>query len=90
VRSADGTVTKFDAGPAETDPSSINPSGEITGLNLLDRIGNLQGFVRTPEGTITTFDAGSNLTVPLGINPSGEIIGYYQDARGIHSFLRKP
>ena len=42
VRAADGTITTFDAAPGGTQPTSINPSGEIAGT------AGGHGFVRKP------------------------------------------
>jgi hypothetical protein len=96
VRAADGTITKFDVPGAAyaTSPTSINPSGVITG-DYFDASGVARGFVRAKGGTITTFDVaapffGDN-TFPESINPSGAIAGWYSDERGTyHGFLREP
>ena len=56
-----------------TFPSSINPSGAITGVYLDASLAN-HGFLRTADGTFTLFDApDSLLTVPVSINPAGAI-----------------
>jgi len=81
-------IITFDATPdARTTPTSINPSGMITG-NYSDAKGLLHGFLRDRDGTITTFDAGPNGTFATSINPGGEIAGYYSDASGTHGFVR--
>jgi hypothetical protein len=85
-------IITFDAAPdARTYPTSINPSGMITG-NYFDAKGLLHGFVRDRDGTITTFDgpgAGLFGTTPTGINLRGEITGYFYDASNVaHGFLR--
>jgi len=70
VRSADGTMTSFDAsgagtGPGEgTEPWSINPTGDITGW-YTDATGFTHGFLRTANGSFTTFD------VPGAAKPAG-------------------
>ena len=85
MRDKDGTITSFDADPKNLhgiSPTSINPSGEITGSffavggphGLLSH-----GFVRATDGTITIFDADPPVfgTYSQSINPSGEITGYF-------------
>jgi hypothetical protein len=81
VRSPDGVWTSFDAvGSADTEPVSINPAGEISGVysdaNQLEH-----GFLREPDGAITSFDVpdSSAGTFVTGMTPSGEITGYYDD-----------
>ena len=50
------TFTTFDVpGAVATSPSSINPSGEITGIYSDARF-KQHGFVRIPDGSFTTFD----------------------------------
>ena len=83
VRSPDGSITPFDAGPnLGTIPLSINAGGAITGAY------SNEGFVRAPGGAITTFSVGI-VTVPTSINQQGEITGMYEDASfACHGFLR--
>jgi hypothetical protein len=69
-----------------TDPTSINPTGEITG-DYVAAIGGQHGFLRARDGTFTTFDPpDATLTSPASINPAGEITGYYYN--GLHGFVR--
>src|SRR5439155_26413134 len=75
-----------------TFPTSINPTGEITGRYFGTngiRTAN-HGFVRDRRGTITSFDPpGSLATFATSINPAGEITGYYRDSTGTaHGFVR--
>ena len=81
--------TSFDVpGSTETNPTSINPAGEITGWYFAGSF-IPHGFVRDGRGTITTFDVpGSTSTSPTSINPAGEITGWYFDSTGKHGFVR--
>jgi len=100
VRARHGSITKFDAPGAGTDPGQgtymylstgvINPAGAITGY-YNDSSGVYHGFIRAPHGTITTFDApgagtteGGLGTYSLSINPEGAITGYYVDANWVY------
>jgi hypothetical protein len=88
VRDPDGNVTKFAPGP-QTEPSSINNKGAITGSVGSPRT-TFSGFVRPPQETNTIeeptirFDppfcvAGENTvndTFPTSINDEGVITGY--------------
>ena len=64
VRTANGTLTEFDAPGAGTDttegtfPSSINTAGAVAGT-YIDANEAYHGFVRAANGTITTFSAPS-------------------------------
>jgi hypothetical protein len=88
VRTADGTITMFTAGPQGMTASAINPAGTVTGW-FFDAAG-FHGFVRAANGSITTFDdpGGSNIE-PQDINPEGTITGTYFDASGVRGFLRR-
>jgi hypothetical protein len=80
--------------------SSINASGEVTGI-YLTAPNVAHGFVRLANGTINVFDApgaGTGLdqgTFPISINSSGVITGFYYDGTGnapntysaIHGFV---
>ncbi len=83
------TLTSFDPpGSVGTWPTSINPSGTITGYYIDASIEH--GFLRAPDGSFTTFDApGSFYTQPQSINPAGVVTGSYIDASNMsHGFLR--
>jgi hypothetical protein len=59
------------SGSTYTFPSSINPSGAVTG-SYYDSNNAYHGFVRNPQGQITPFDpSGSTDTEASSINPSG-------------------
>ena len=90
VRDASGAFTSFDPpGSFSTDPTSINPAGEITGAY---GGGHVHGFVRDARGAFTSFDVpGAIDTIPTSINPASEITGFYHnffDARVAHGFVR--
>jgi hypothetical protein len=106
LRSADGTITTFDAPGAGTNPNTfggtfpagINLQGSVAGY-LNDANGVSHGFVRTSDGKFTIFDApGADLnpadqagTLFSGINNLGATSGFYLDsARLSHGFLLKP
>ena len=102
VRTADGTITKFDVGTdVGTIPYSINESGTITGAYFGSNSGPnslFHGFVRSAHGIITTFDVPGSAeyvfgdgTIPLSINSIREVTGWYSDGNGAyHGFLRIP
>ncbi len=85
LRTADGTITTFDA-PDDvfgTCAMSINPAGAITGGDQ-DSTDIVKGFLRTPDGTVTEFDppndcCGLGFSGPfvVSINPAGAITGNY-------------
>jgi hypothetical protein len=89
--SAVGRYTVFDCSGANgTSPTSINPTGTVTGTCIANGVGH--AFVRTRDGAITTFDApfgNSYGTFPVSISQLGAIVGSYADANGVgHGFLR--
>jgi hypothetical protein len=80
LRSADGTITTFDAPDAfpYTVPSAINDRGEIAGTRL--SAGPVtDGFLRSADGsTYTTISAPlASATFVQGIANDGEIVGWY-------------
>jgi hypothetical protein len=90
---AEGTFISFDAPGAVTGtfPSSINPSGAITGYYSDENfVGH--GFVRNHNGTFITFDVPNDVfgTYPSSINPAGATTGTYCDEVTCHAFLRNP
>jgi hypothetical protein len=106
LRSADGTITTFDAPGAGTNPNTfggtfsngINVKGSVAGY-VNDANGVSHGFVRTSDGKFTMFDApGADLnpadergTIFTGINDLGAVSGSYFDSTGLaHGFLLKP
>ncbi len=99
VRTANGTVTTFDAPGAGvgtgrtkgTIPLSINTGGDIAGT-YTDASGVYHGFVFPAGGTITPFDApgaattGTAIvegTIGFSINTNGDIAGTYLDANNV-------
>lgn len=80
-------------GATATLPSSINPSGAITGVYRQPGAPT-RSFVRTPHGIITTFGAPEAITTwAYSINPSGVITGFYdaqesQPGPVHHGFIR--
>jgi hypothetical protein len=98
VRSASGTITKFDvtsggscvAATKGTIPTGMDTAGNIVGM-YRDANGVSHGFVRAfSTGTINCYDVTSaQFTKPFGINASTGIVGYYFDANYVfHGFLR--
>ena len=96
VRTADGTITSFDApGAAQgTVGEQINAAGTIVGY-FTDANSVNHGFIRSLDGTLSVFDipaagAGSyEGTTPSAINAGGMITGYYVDASfSLHGFVR--
>ena len=89
---AEGTFISFDAPGAVTGtfPSSINPSGAITGYYSDENfVGH--GFVRNHNGTFIAFDVPNDVsgTYPSSISSSGAITGQYGDENFVgHGFLR--
>jgi hypothetical protein len=77
---------------------SINSSGVICGLNVLDsNSGYAQGFVRDRDGSIVLIDAPAvgtgnyQGTFPAVINARGRIAGYWLDANFVsHGFVMRP
>ena len=106
LRAPDGSITPFDAPGAGsvadsfhgTYPTSINPSGWISGF-IVDDGGVYHGFVRAPDGKLTPFDCPAKYqgtqsgqgTVPMSNNLAGAITGYCIDTNGaFHGFLWTP
>jgi len=101
LRTSFGTLTTFDAPGSCTScfvlgtfPSSINPTGVITGA-YTDASVVVHGFLRARDGSFTTFDAtgagtdSSQGTQPVVINPEGAILGIFTDGNNVnHGFLR--
>jgi len=104
-RTADGTITTFDAPGAATGTGtfqgtvgiSINTAGTIAGT-YVDASDLLHGFVRSAKGAITSFDipgasAGMLIggTASFGINTAGKVTGAYSDTSMVfHGFLLTP
>jgi hypothetical protein len=86
------TYITFDVpGTGNATPTSINPSGAITGY-YCDAV-SCYGFLRSPDGTFSTFGDPSavNGTFPASISAPEAITGYYYDANiAGHGFLRAP
>ncbi|HEX4159314.1 MAG TPA: hypothetical protein VHY79_12645 [Rhizomicrobium sp.] len=98
VRSAEGTITSFDApdGGEIVYVLSINNDESVVG-EYLDVGGIRHGFLRSADGTFTPIDAPGAGTAPqqgtvaTSINDDGEIAGYFVDSRGTYvGFLRFP
>src|ERR1700737_1659325 len=67
----------------ETIPTSMNPSGAITGWYFDGNI--FHGFLRSRQGAFTILDfPGATGTSGASINPAGTITGYYWAARVAH------
>jgi hypothetical protein len=81
--SAIGKYIEFDVpGAADTNPTSINLLGAITG-SYSDANGSGGGFLRRLNGAITTFNVpGGTGTSPTSINLAGAITGSFTDANG--------
>ena len=87
VRHPNGKFTSFDPG-FNTQPTSINNEGAITGFISDPDQNTAHGSVRSPEGTITLIDppfcqAGS--TTPTSINDEGVITGVCRSASGVQA-----
>lgn len=94
LRTANGTITKFDPkNSVDTLVSGINARGRVIGT-FATADGVVHAFVRKPGGMITRFDAPDAIygTTPTGINKSGVITGYYADTgrTASHGFIRTP
>jgi hypothetical protein len=76
----------------ETIPTSMNPSGAITGWYFDGNI--FHGFLRSRQGAFTILDfPGATGTSGASINPAGTITGNYWDASVpavFHGFVRSP
>jgi len=91
IRSADGTLTKFDApGALETFPASINADGDVAG-SYSDGHQNGHGFVRSADGAFTSFDAvQDSATTAECIDDSGNVYGVWYDGSDVaHGFIRQ-
>jgi uncharacterized membrane protein len=92
-RSADGTVTQFQAVPHGnyTQPAAINESGWIAG-STYGRTN--QGFLRNPEGQITLIDGASVNAIIVKVtclSNTNWIGGSYQDQYDQqHGYVRRP
>jgi hypothetical protein len=84
---AQGTFTTIDVpGATRTNPTGINPRGDIVGA-YTDDDGVGHGFLLS-GGEFTTIDPpGATDTRVIGINPQGDMVGQYTDADGVHGFL---
>jgi hypothetical protein len=98
VRSANGSITTFDAPNAGTNanpydyaqgtmPISMDPAGDIVGY-YSDANNVYHGFIRTPNGTLTVIDETHALqgyrsgTIVTGVNSAGMVTGYYNVQTG--------
>jgi len=91
VRTANGVVTTFYAGPMDgrfepgTEPTAINDVGAVVGLgydNTSHGVGSF-AWLRAPDGTVTRFSVpGQANTTPRGINKAGWITGEIADKSG--------
>jgi hypothetical protein len=76
----------------ETIPTSMNPSGAITGWYFDGNI--FHGFLRSRQGAFTILDfPGATGTSGASINPAGTITGYYWHASvppAFRGFVRSP
>jgi hypothetical protein len=88
------TFTTFDppGSIVETIPTSMNPSGAITGWYFDGNI--FHGFLRSRQGAFTILDfPGATGTSGASINPAGTITGYYWGASvppAFRGFVRSP
>lgn len=96
IRSANGSITKFNPGGAGgfTDVRGINESGTVVGIySTTNSVPPAQAYVRTRDGALTTFTIpGSDYVFPWGINDLGEVTGvYYYDGDSlVGGFVRSP
>ncbi len=96
IRTADGTVTAFDApGAANSFVLGIGPDGTACGFEN-DASTVATGIVRAPDGTITTISAlGAGTVTGTGtyayaVNARDWVAGYMVDNAGVvHGFLSK-
>ena len=80
-------IQTFVAGE-QTQPYSINASGQVTG-RYIDRSNAVHGFLGDATGKTSTFDVPGSRggTTPVSINDAGVITGYWNDQ---HGFIRTP
>jgi hypothetical protein len=96
IRSANGSVTKFNPGGlgGSTDVRGINNRGAVVGAySTTNSIPPAQAYVRTRDGAITTFSIpGSDYVYPWGINDLGEVTGdyFYDGDTQVGGFVRSP
>ena len=84
LRTADGTVTTFDAPGSTTSPSGINDERDIAGSFSNPP----EGFIRHPDGTIETF-ARAQGVFPFAINNHMQTAGDLYAGNGkTKGFLR--
>jgi hypothetical protein len=91
TRSADGTITTFDAasGFLNTSAEAINPAGTITG-NFANAGDILHSFVRAHDGTVTTFNVAPGLYTATYYDTEGVIHGFVRAADGTISMFDAP
>jgi uncharacterized membrane protein len=97
LRRQNGSIVTFAVtGSPDTEASSINDVGQITGY-YLGPDNAYHGFLRQWNGSTFTFEApgaatgGLGGTFPQAINLFGQVTGYYQDSNFVlHGFVRNP
>jgi hypothetical protein len=96
IRSADGSITRFNPGGAAgfTDVRGINNRGDVVGsYSTTNSIPPAQAYVRSSDGALTTFIiSGSDYVFPWSINDLGEVTGvyYYDGDTQVGGFVRSP
>jgi hypothetical protein len=96
IRSANGSITKFNPGGTAgfTDVRGINNKGTVVGIySTTNSIPPAQAYVRASDGALTTFTIpGSDYVFPWGINDLGEVTGvyYYDGDTQVGGFVRSP
>ena len=70
-------------------PSQASMRGASSAARPSPRV-QFPGFL-LDRGRYTAFEAAGAVTqtFPIGINDRGQIVGYYDDAGGVHGFLRQ-
>ena len=80
----------FTTGVILTRPNDVNNHGLIVGEYLDNPLSNEQHGFLADHGEFTSIDVPDALiTSASGINDGGKIVGFFEDDRGVHGFLRE-
>jgi len=88
-RTADGSITDFDAPQANYTYAEAITDGVIVG-DYSTGSSQSHGFIRATDSTFTTFDPpGSNGTTAQALNASGAVVGFFIDSGyQLHGYVR--
>ncbi|HVZ92092.1 MAG TPA: hypothetical protein VG843_10605, partial [Rhizomicrobium sp.] len=90
LRAPDGTFTTFDApvaGASAVSVTGLNDRDEVIGIYDVDG-GGPYSFLRRTDGSVVEIGSGPNYSA-YAINNKGIVIGWYQDSRSVHGFIRR-